>query len=77
MREFYLILNIQEDGGFVINVRDISFRVDEDSLSEILQVKKVGIKTIVDKSPSKSFLEEAGKLKNLNPSFVSKKLLKG
>lgn len=40
VREFYLNLKIQEDGGFVTNVRDISFRVYEDSLNEILKVKK-------------------------------------
>lgn len=70
-------INIQEDRGFITSVRDISFRVDEDSLSEILQVKKTGIKTIVDKYASKSFFENAGKLKNLNPSTIFKKLLKG
>lgn len=32
---------------------------------------------MVDKSPSKGFLEEAGKLKNLNPAAIFKKLLKG
>lgn len=46
-------------------------------MSEILQVKKAEIRIVVDKSLSKSFLEEARKLKNLNPSAVSKKLLKG
>lgn len=77
VREFYLNIKIQENGGFITNVRNISFRVDEYSLYEILKVKKAGIRTIVDKSPLKSFLEEAGKLKNLKPSAVSMKLLKG
>lgn len=32
---------------------------------------------MVDKSPSKGFLEKAGKLKNLNPAAIFKKLCKG
>lgn len=63
--------------GFIINLRKISFRVDKVSLSEILQVKKATIKSVVNKSLSKNFLEEAGKLKKLNPLVVSKKPLKG
>lgn len=77
MREFYLNLEIQKDKGFVTSVRDISFQVDEEVLGDILKVPMKGIKTIVDKSPSKNFLEKDGKLKNLNPSAVSKKLFKG
>lgn len=77
VREFYLNIQIQEDGSFVTSVRDFSFKVDEDSLSEILQVKKSGIRTVVNKSSSKAFLGEVGKLKNLSYSVVSKKLLKG
>lgn len=70
-------MEIQEDGGFITKVREISFRVDEASLSKILQVKKAGIKSIVDISPSKSFSEKGGNLKKLNPSVISKKLIKG
>lgn len=42
-----------------------------------MQVKKATIKSVVNKSLSKNFLEEAGKLKKLNPLVVSKKTLKG
>lgn len=35
------------------------------------------IKTVVDKFPSKYILEQAGKLRNLTSSAISKKLLKG
>lgn len=54
--EFYLNLEIQEDGGFVISVRDISFRVDEEVLRTILKVKRQGINTMIDKSPTRNFL---------------------
>lgn len=40
VREFYLNIKIQEDGGLITSVKDIFFRVHEDSLSEILQVLK-------------------------------------
>lgn len=77
VREFYLNLKIHKDGGFVTSVREISFRVDEEILSDILKVNRKGIRTVVDKSPTKNFLEEARKMKNLNLSAVSKKFLKG
>lgn len=56
VREFSLNIKIQEDDGFITNVRDISFRIDEDSLSEILKVKKGGIIIVIDKSPFEEFL---------------------
>lgn len=77
VREFHLNLEIQEDSGFVTNVRDISIKVDEGMLQEVFQVRTEEIRTVVDKCLSKYFLEEASKLRNLTSSAVSKNLLKG
>lgn len=40
VHEYYLNLEIQEDGGFVTSVRDISFRVDKVILGIIMNVQR-------------------------------------
>lgn len=41
VKGFQLNMEIQENGSFITKVGELSVNVDEDSLSKILQVKKV------------------------------------
>lgn len=70
-------MQLQDNESFITNIRDIPFKVDEENLGEILHVRRSGIRTMVNKSPTKGFLEEASKFKTLNPAAICKKLLKG
>lgn len=58
-------------------VGDISFRLDEEVLRNILKVDKEGFRSVADKSFAKGFLIEAGEIPNLNTSAKAKKFLKG
>jgi len=47
-----------EDGSLNTQVGNMRFHLNEEILGKILQVPREGIQTIVEKSPSKEFVQE-------------------
>lgn len=77
VREFHYKLEFLDDGSLNTQVGERKLHLDEMFFGEILGVPVEGIRSITGKICSKEFLNEYGKLSNLNGAGTPKKFLKG